>query len=75
MTTTTPVTTDLNEWATARSGNARIRLHTLPAHLHAFKGGTIEVYALDGHETLPRTRSFTDETEARAYANLLWATL
>ena len=67
---------NLDEWATARSGRARIRLYFRGRD---FVPNTYEVYALDGHELLPRTRSFPHTPEgraaARAYANTLWATL
>jgi hypothetical protein len=68
--TTATATADLNEWATARSGNARIRLYS--------DRGGVRVYALDGHELLPRTRDFVGpnaEADARTYANTLWATV
>lgn len=35
--------------------------------------GKFDVTALDGHELLPGTKSFTDEAEARRYANQVWA--
>lgn len=67
---------NLDQWATARSGRARIRLCFRG---HDFQPNTYEVYALDGHELLPRTKSFPHTPEglaaARAYANDLWRTL
>lgn len=72
---TTEATTNtapLDEWATARSGAARVRLYDR-------NGTAYAVYALDGHELLPRTRSFphtpAGERDARTYANTLWASL
>lgn len=69
--TTGAQTEPLNEWATAQGGWIRIRLYANP-------NGGISVYALDGHELLPRTRNFTGpdaEQEARSYANGLWKSL
>ena len=54
-------------WHTAKSGRARIRLHGTATDF--------EVYALDGHNLLPRTRSFPRLADAKAYANLLWETI
>lgn len=71
--TCTPVDVrTLNVWHTASSGRARVRLF-------ANTSNQLEVYALDGHELLPRTRSFplTSQgfNQARAYANTLWGSL
>jgi hypothetical protein len=55
-------------WNSSKSGKVRIRLFTNTS-------GRFEVYALDGHELLPRTRSFDTVESARAYANSLWAAL
>lgn len=56
----------VDEWATSRNGRLRIRLH------NTRENGRFEVYALDGHELAPMTRSFVAEREARAYANSIW---
>lgn len=62
----------LNEWATSRAGTCRIRLYFDPAR------NGFSVYALDGHELLPVSKTFPNtpagERDARAYANRLRAT-
>lgn len=75
-------------WHTARSGRARIRLYfrvfgqgDLGVKWTRPEVGGYQVYALDGHELLPRTRNFAtgdreaDRAAARAYANELWGSL
>lgn len=59
---------NLNLWATSRSGRARIRVYFR-------KTGEYAVYALDGHELLPRSKSFKTADAAKAYGNSLWTTL
>lgn len=73
--TTQTATPQTDEWATSRSGRARIRLHSITTR--ASETG-VEVYALDGHELLPRTKQFVGgnaEERARDYANTLWRAL
>jgi hypothetical protein len=64
--------TALNQWAAGSCGTAKIRLFLNEA-------GLIEVYALDGHNLLPLTRTFPNtadgEADARLYANSLWKAL
>jgi len=66
-------------WHEARSGRAKVRLYYRQDTSVWPTRSTYEVYALDGHELLPRTRSFPHTeaglTAAKAYANTLWATL
>lgn len=68
------MTNPINVWHKAKSGHASIRLHELPPHLQD-RGNFFEVYALDGHNLLPRTKRFKTYPAARDYANDLWRSL
>lgn len=74
--TDTLTTTDqpMDLWATSKSGRARIRCHDRGADWPT-AATRYDVYALDGHELLPRTKSFPTPEAARAYANTLWGAL
>lgn len=60
----------INEVHPAKSG--KVTIHLREAHPYFAPPKRFQVYALDGHETLPATRSFDDEASARRYANVLW---
>ena len=73
----------INEWHRSKSGKVNIHLEETGTKLIQSQGRMVEVTdvlpqrfavtALDGHELLPATRNFDKESDARAYANTLWA--